>query len=70
MTWKSAITKIEAGQIRLRGYDIAQLMGALSFAEAAFLALGGEKPTEAEGRMFEALLVSSIDHGVTPPSRS
>ena len=29
MAWKTAITKIEAGQIRLRGYDITELMGNL-----------------------------------------
>jgi citrate synthase len=68
MTWNTAITKIEAGQIRLRGYDITELMGKMTFAEAAFLALKGERPTKAEGRMMDALLVSSIDHGVTPPS--
>jgi len=68
MTWKTAITKIEQGHIRLRGYDVTELMGRLSFAEAAYLALKGERPGEAEGRMMEALLVSSVDHGTTPPS--
>ncbi len=68
MGWKTAITKIEAGQIRLRGYDITELMGRLSFAETAYLALKGERPSEAEGRMMDALLASSVDHGVTPPS--
>jgi len=68
MSWKTGITKIEAGQIRLRGYDVTELMGRLSFAEAAFLMLKGEKPSPAEGRMMDALLVSSVDHGATPPS--
>lgn len=68
MTWKTAISKIEPGQIRLRGYDVTELMGRLSFAESIFLTLKGERPSAAEGRMMEALLVSSIDHGATPPS--
>jgi citrate synthase len=44
------------------------MMGRLSFAEAVYLLLMGELPTAAIGRMFNAILVSSIDHGVTPPS--
>ena len=44
------------------------MMGRLSFAEAVYLLLMGELPTPAIGRMLNAVLVSSIDHGVTPPS--
>ena len=43
-------------------------MGRLSFAEAVYLLLMGELPTAAIGRMLNAVLVSSLDHGVTPPS--
>ncbi len=66
--WKTAITEIKPGQIRVRGYDIAQLMGRLSYAEAVYLILKGELPSQAEARMMEAILVASIDHGATPPS--
>src|SRR5438046_6971596 len=44
------------------------MMGRLSFADAVYLLLMGELPTPAIGRMLNAILVSSIDHGVTPPS--
>jgi citrate synthase len=43
-------------------------MGRLSFADAVYLLLMGELPTQAIGRMLNAILVSVIDHGVTPPS--
>jgi citrate synthase len=43
-------------------------MGRLSFGEAIYLVLTGELPTPAIGKMISALLVSSLDHGVTPPS--
>ncbi len=66
--WYSSISSIKKGEIRLRGYDITQLMGNKSFAETIFLALKGELPTEAEAKMFDAILTSSVDHGVTPPS--
>src|SRR5262245_36396013 len=44
------------------------MMGRLGFAEAVYLLLMGELPTPTIGRMLNAVLVSSIDHGVTPPS--
>lgn len=66
--WPTAITHIEPGKIRLRGYDITECMEKLSFAQTIFLTLRGELPTEAESKMMEAILVSSVDHGVTPPS--
>src|SRR6187455_648965 len=44
------------------------MMGRLSFAEAVYLLLMGEVPSASIGRMLNAILVSSLDHGVTPPS--
>jgi citrate synthase len=66
--WKSAITKVEPNRILFRGYRIDELMGELNYAEAVYLALKGELPGEAEGKMIDAILVSTIDHGVTPQS--
>jgi len=66
--WKTAVTKIKPNEIRLRGYRIDELMGRVSFAEAAWLALMGELPTNEVGQLVDAIFVSSIDHGATPPS--
>ncbi|MBD3168969.1 MAG: citryl-CoA lyase [candidate division Zixibacteria bacterium] len=66
--WHSAITSIKKGEIAIRGYDVTKLMGNRSFAETIYLVLKGELPNEAEAKMFEAILTSSVDHGVTPPS--
>jgi citryl-CoA lyase len=66
--WKTYITDIKPGEIRVRGYDIAEMMEKLSFAQAVFLLLKGEMPSPEQSKMMEAILVSSIDHGVTPPS--
>jgi citrate synthase len=52
----------------VRGYDIADLMGEVSFGAAAYLILSGELPSPAVARLMDAILVSSIDHGATPPS--
>jgi citrate synthase len=66
--WQSALTEIEPNKILIRGYPLDEMMGRLGFAEAVYLLLMGELPTPAIGRMLNAVLVSSIDHGVTPPS--
>src|SRR4030081_1295273 len=66
--WQTALTSIAPNQILVRGYALDEMMGRLSFADAVYLLLMGELPTPAIGRMLNAVLVSSIDHGVTPPS--
>src|ERR1700746_1890888 len=66
--WQTSLTAIEPNKIQVRGYSLDEMMGRLGFAEAVALLLMGELPTPAIGRMLNAVLVSSIDHGVTPPS--
>jgi citrate synthase len=66
--WHTALTAIAPNKILIRGYPVDEMMGRLSFAEAVYLLLMGELPTPAIGRMLNAILVSSLDHGVTPPS--
>jgi len=66
--WQTAITNIGPGKIRVRGYDIVDMMEKLSFAQAVYLVLRGELPDKKQARMMEAILVSSIDHGASPPS--
>lgn len=66
--WSTAITDIQPNEVRVRGYDIADLMGRVSFGAAVYLILMGELPGEKLARLMDAILVSSIDHGATPPS--
>src|SRR5450759_3160070 len=66
--WQSALTEIAPNKILVRGYPLDEMMGRLGFAEAVYLLLMGELPTPAIGRMLNAVLVATIDHGVTPPS--
>ncbi|MBK8031847.1 MAG: citryl-CoA lyase [Chloroflexi bacterium] len=68
MHWKTAITDIKPNEIRLRGQRIDDLMGRVSFSQAIYLALTGDLPSEPVGRLLDALLVSSLDHGASPPS--
>src|SRR4029450_1480038 len=67
-TWNTAITRVEPNKVAVRGYDIAEIMGRVSFGAAVYLILTGELPSPAVARLMDAILVSSIDHGATPPS--
>jgi succinyl-CoA synthetase alpha subunit len=66
--WHSGITRIQPNKVAVRGYDIAELMGHVSFGAAVYLILTGELPSPGIARLMDAILVSSIDHGATPPS--
>jgi citrate synthase len=66
--WTTAITSVQPNEIRLRGYRLDELMGRVTFGQTVYLALKGEMPSPEVGRLMDAMLVSSIDHGATPPS--
>lgn len=66
--WKTAITKIEPNKITVRGYPLAELLGKITYTQMIYLLFKGELPPKHIGKMIEAILVSSIDHGTTPPS--
>ncbi|MGD2295939.1 MAG: citryl-CoA lyase [Candidatus Aminicenantes bacterium] len=66
--WKTAITDVKPNKICLRGYPVDQLIGKISFAQAIYLVLKGEFPTPEKGKLVDAIFVSSVDHGASPPS--
>jgi citrate synthase len=68
MKWKTSITKVEPNHLVTKGYRQEDLIGSVPFPSVVFLLLRGELPSEAQGRMMDAILTACIDHGVTPPS--
>src|SRR5438093_4073906 len=66
--WNTAITRVEPNRVAVRGYDIAELMGRVSFGAAVHLILRGELPSPPIARLMEAILVSSSDYCAPPPS--
>jgi citrate synthase len=66
--WRTALTRIAPGKIEIRGVDVTEIMKAGTFADGIYLMLKGERPTPAHSRVMNAILASSIDHGLTPPS--
>src|SRR5512143_1513823 len=66
--WRTALTAIAPNKILVRGYPLDEIMGRLTFGEAIYTLLMGEVPSPSIGSLMEAILVSFIDHGITPPS--
>jgi citrate synthase len=64
---RTGIGTSTAEAITIRGRDLAgDLMGKVSFTELAFLLAAGRIPNAGEARLFDAVLVSLADHGLTP----
>lgn len=66
--WRTSITKVEPNRLTTRGHLQEDLIGNISFSEMVYLLLKGDIPLKDHNKMFEAVLVSFCDHGVTPPS--
>jgi citrate synthase len=66
--WATGISDIEPGVIRLRGYPVEQLIGAVSFVDMAWLLLRGDLPSRAQSALLEHALVAAVDHGPQAPS--
>jgi citrate synthase len=52
----------------LRGYDLQELVGQVSFAEAFLLLATGELPPPGHAKLLDAMMVSVLDHGIVPSS--
>lgn len=66
--WSTAISDIEPGIIRLRGYPVEQLITGTSFAQAIWLLVRGDLPTPEHAKLLEQALVAAVDHGPQAPS--
>ncbi len=66
--WRTAISTHIGHEAYVRGYNLTDLVGRVSFPEAIYLVLKGELPTEKEAKMLDAIFVSVIEHSIAPPS--
>jgi citrate synthase len=66
--WRTAITHSDEENIWIRGYDVGSLMQQATFAETIFLLHQGRMPSREEGKLLDAILISSSDHGPGSPS--
>ncbi len=67
MELPTEIATSDATSITVRGKDLTDdLMGHYDFGEFFFFHLTGRDPTASEARLFNAMMVSIAEHGVTP----
>jgi citrate synthase len=62
----SRIGQAYPDRVEVRGRDLADLMGRLSFTEYFHLLLTGNEPTEEQRFFLDVLLVSIAEHGMMP----
>ena len=65
---KTAISRVEEDKIVTMGYNQRDLIEKIRYSDMVFLLLKGRLPSVIEGKIFNHVLVSFCDHGVTPPS--
>ena len=62
----SRIARAYPDRVEVRGRDLAELMGRLSFTEFFHLLLTGEEPTDDQRYFLDVLLVAIAEHGLMP----
>jgi citrate synthase len=67
MSFETSVGTSDADSITVMGRDVAnELMGKATLTELAFLVVQRRMPSAEETRLFDAVLVSLADHGLTP----
>jgi citrate synthase len=66
--WRTAIASSTDGHIRLRGYEVTDLMTRATFTDTIFLLHASRLPSPDERRLLDAILSGVADHGSGAPS--
>ena len=60
------IAEVQDDEILIRGYKLTELIGQVTFVDMTFLTLTGAFPTLEKRQVLEAMLVSVVEHGISP----
>lgn len=66
--WRTAIVDAGPDHLRVRGYDVLELMQRSTFTDLIFLLHHRRLPSSAERRLVDAILIGGADHGPGAPS--
>ena len=64
MEFKTSISKVTENDVIIRGKKLSLLIESNSFTDSIFLLLNKREPTQVESKIFSAMLISIIDHGM------
>lgn len=67
-SWRTAITNMTDGEMRVRGYDVRDLMVERTFTDHIALLFKGDLPTPDERAVLDALLIGMAAPGSGAPS--
>lgn len=63
----SRISVVSRDRVEIRGLDLSdELIGRLSFIDMFLLQLSGQRPTEIQRALVEAVMVTIMEHGLVP----
>lgn len=64
---RSDIAWSTSDRVVVRGRDLsAEVLGRMNLGEFAYMQLMGEPPSQGHARLFNAILVTLVEHGLTP----
>ncbi|MFF1552964.1 citryl-CoA lyase [Rhodococcus erythropolis] len=66
--WTTEIAEVRHDDVILRGRRVTELMTTLTYTESLYLVMTGNTPTSGQVRVLDALMVSVMDHGISPTS--
>ena len=71
--WTTRISGTKDGELVVRGKKLSSIVSPVdgsagSFSSAAFFIISGREPSVNEAAMWNAILISVIEHGVAAPS--
>jgi citryl-CoA lyase len=64
MKFETSISKITSEDVVIRGEKLSALIKENSFTDSIFLLLNKRKPSQGESKIFSAMLISIIEHGM------
>lgn len=66
--WSTKLSFTSEDGIRIRGYDLVELIGRVPFPSVLYLLYTGELPEPRYAPLIDAIMVACIDHGAGAPS--
>lgn len=66
MRIRSKIARATPSDVTVHGLDLIDMLGRVSLGDFAYLELFHRLPDERESRMFNAIVVALVEHGLTP----
>jgi citrate synthase len=65
--WTSSVSRVDGDKVRIRGYDLEELIGGASFTTSCFLLIRGRLPSPPEVRVLDAVLNAVLDYALLKP---